>query len=743
MKNLAKFAYMAACMSLASVAMLSCSVEAPFGSEEGVLEMRLFINSDLTRAVVEDQDLADNCVVYIYNDKGLVFKNKGLSNMPDRITLRQGHYMAEAWAGDSVPASFDSRFFSCAQPIDIVAGSNSVELTCRIANVVTSVNTNSIDDSQVRNLRVTASTSNGSLEFKGDDLKKKGYFMMPFDSEGNRDSTLNLKIEGENILGEPFSKSRTVENVKPAHEYVVNLSYDDTGDDPQGGGYLVVTIDDREIEVKSTVEIFAAPLVEGVGFDIDKQIIGEPGQFVGDRQVKVVAFDEITSFTLECKDADNLNLPAQAVDLKMADDATIAAINVAGITWDKEVTDVENNKDGHTRQLSYITFSEAYLNSLPARDSEYRIVLTATDGTGHDGIPGKTTTKTLRIAVGENAIVYEDPLILEDAEDPNDLMAIGARSAKLKASIKDNTATGLGIQYREVGTAEWSKVPLKATRSALTDTVTLNNLKPATTYEYKAYADGFEASDSRRFTTESLFVIPNASMEEWSNFASNNKVLIPGGGGERSFWDSGNHGSATLSVTLTQNSTDMFHSGTQSARLRSQFVGLGGLAGKFAAGNLFAGIYKETKGTNGVIEFGREYNRSHPTKLKVWANYRPGKELKGNGHDILENGKNDHSQIYVAFTNGVVTVDTSDTNSLFNSSADYVLGYGEVTWTVNIGQDGQLEEITIPIKWNNRANTVKPTHIIIVCSASKYGDFFTGCEGSTMYVDDFELIYDK
>lgn len=707
--------------------------------------MKLFINSDLTRAIVEDQELDDNCVVYISNDKGLVFKEKGLSNLPEQITLRHGRYLAEAWTGDSVPASFDKKFYYGKETFDVTSGTTEVQLTCKIANVVASVNKNSIDDTQVKNLKVTVSTSNGSLEFTNDNFGQQGYFMMPFDDENKRESVLNIKVHGENILGEPFDKERTITNAKPGYEYVVKLSYDDTGDEPNGGGYITMMIDERELLLPVVHEIFAAPSIEGVDFDIDKQIIGEAGQFVGDKQVKIVAFDEITSFTIECKDAGNLNLPAQAIDLKHCDDATIASLHAAGITWDKTVEDIENNKDGHKRQLSYITFSEQYLNNLPERDTEYKIILTATDGTGHDNVPGKTTTKTLRIAVGENAIVYEDPLVVEDAIDPNNHMAIGAHTATLKASIKDDAATGIGIQYREVGTAEWTKVSGNSTRAGKEIYVTLSGLKPGVTYEYKAYADGFEASDSdaKRFTTEAIFIIPNASMEEWSNYSGNSKVILPGAGGERTFWDTGNHGSATLSVTLTNSSKDMLHSGSQSARLRSQLVDFLGL-GKFAAGNLFAGEYYKTNGTNGEIYFGREYNGSHPSYLKVYVNYRPGfAEEAGSKGGKLTKGDLDKGQIYVALTTEKVHIDTRYPDTmLWNTDADCVLAYGEKIFSENYGPDGQLQELTIPINYNSKAKTNKPLYLVIVCTASYYGDYFDGGEGSTMYVDDFELVYE-
>lgn len=748
MKKLVKNTYMAVSLLIASAAMQSCSMESPFSEEQGVLQMRLAINSEVsasfTRTAANEEELAEKCVVYISNSKGLVFREKGLGNLPDQITLKQGHYVAEAWTGDSVPASFDSKFYRCYEPFDLGGGVNKVDLNCKIANVVASVNANTIDDSKVTDLKVTASTSNSSLEFTDDNFKtSKGYFMMPYDAEGNRESELTIKVEGKNVLNEPFVKTKTVQDVKPGYEYVVNLSYDELSDDPQGGGFLVVTIDETEIQVKGDVYIFAAPLIEGVDFDIEKQIIGEQGQFVGNRTVKVVAFDEISSFTMECADAIEMNLPSQTIDLKHADDLIIAQINEAGITWDKTVEDVPGN-DGHSRQLSYITFSEAYLNNLPERNSEYRIDLTAIDGNG------KKTSKTIRIAVGEDAIIYEDPLIAEDADDPNDLMAIGARNATLRASIKDDTATGLGIQYREVGISEWTKVP--ATQSRATGdyiSVTLSNLKPATEYEYKAYADGFEASDSKRFTTESTFTIPNASMEDWSTYSAKTMlgtktVILPGDTGDKltSFWGTGNEGGATANLVLTDKSTDMVHSGSYSVRLASKSA-----LGVMAAGNLFTGYYVETSGTNGVLKFGREYNGSHPNKLRFFANYRPGDNcsVKSDYKDLveIENGGLDQGQVFVALTDEPIDIRTDPKKrKLFDPNDSHVLAYGQVTWKESFGSDGQLQMVEIPIEYNQNAKTTRATHLVIVASASKFGDYFCGSESSVMYLDDFELIYE-
>ena len=50
------------------------------------------------------------------------------------------------------------------------------------------------------------------------------------------------------------------------------------------------------------------------------------------------------------------------------------------------------------------------------------------------------------------------------------------------------------------------------------------------------------------------------------------------------------------------------------------------------------------------------------------------------------------------------------------------------------------ERFEIDIKY--RDTNRKPTYILIVASSSKYGDYFTGGEGSTLYLDELELSFD-
>ena len=46
------------------------------------------------------------------------------------------------------------------------------------------------------------------------------------------------------------------------------------------------------------------------------------------------------------------------------------------------------------------------------------------------------------------------------------------------------------------------------------------------------------------------------------------------------------------------------------------------------------------------------------------------------------------------------------------------------------------------IKLDYRSTSRVPTYMQITCSASKYGDYFTGGSGSVLYVDEFSFDYD-
>ena len=84
-----------------------------------------------------------------------------------------------------------------------------------------------------------------------------------------------------------------------------------------------------------------------------------------------------------------------------------------------------------------------------------------------------------------------------------------------------------------------------------------------------------------------------------------------------------------------------------------------------------------------------------------------------------------------------VQVYTRDTKTFFDPEGKDVIAYGEVVFTTSVDE---WREFTVKLDYT--ATDVVPTHLMIVCSASRYGDYFTGSSDSVMWVDDFELVYE-
>lgn len=757
MKTIIKYIILPGVVLGATALLQSCAMEAPFGEGgEGSLSINTEINGETKQTRAENnldnaeyvQSLRDKCVVFIENSRGVMRKYKGLSTIPASIKLSSGQYVCNAWTGDSVAASFDSKFYRGQQPFEIIENeSTSVSMKCNIANVVVSVDAASVAGTGLKNPKITFTSSRGSLEFDETMFAdNKGYFMIPSPQDTKNytaeNRTITVMIEGITEDGQAYSKESRIQNVERAHEYQIALSADKPSID-EGGALIQLIIKDIPI-IDDTVEIFPAPIVKGYGFDIAEQLVNTDRTF-NDQKLYVCEYKGTKSVTVAFSE----NFTDMA-DGDLLNNTYVEQLSAKGITVERQ-----NSKDagsGVDVYEIYVTFPAAFLNALPSSPTQYTVAITATDSRN------LVTAASLRIANSNDAIEKIDDVIADPAPDAEtNPMAVLATKATLTGTLYNADAARYGFKYRKAGESAWNEAVANGASGAPRRTrankgtaysVTLSGLEPGTTYEYKAFADDFESGAVLTFKTENKYIIPNASMESWSTYQAktmlgDRTVTFPGTGDVTTHWDSGNEGAATANGILTDKSTDMVHSGTYSARLESKIM-----FKMIAAGNLFFGDYVKTDGTNGVLALGREYNGSHPTKLRVYANYRPGTNLsikednKDYVGDLTDSGC-DNGQIYVALTVGTVDIRTNPKDrKLFNVDDEQVLAYGQVTWKEAFGPDGQLQMIEIPIEYKANARTTRPTHLIITCCASKFGDFFSGAEGSVMYLDDFELVYE-
>jgi len=739
-------------VALATTGLWSCSAETPFDEGgTGTVHLRTVVNTITTRAEDDndtqnrEQELRNNCVVYVSSVKGLIFKAKGLDNVPESMTLKTGKYVAEAWSGDSVTASFDKMFFRAYEPFEVQAGNTSnVVLNCKIQNVVVSINTATIDPNLMKDdYVVKVKNTRGELTFdKNNAGNTRGYFMMP-----NNDENLEISITGTRKDGDPFTKTETIKNVKRAHHYILNFAYNPEGsDDSMGAVFLKINIKEESLNDTQNVTVPTGPTISGVEFNVEKQQVFTSDDAIPESglSLKICAFgDGYSKVNVATESWSEMGLSNQSFNILGLSDINISQCNAAGLSW----TDHDYNPQTNVSTM-FITFSKEILKKLTATATEHIINITVIDKSG------QSTTSSLRIARSEEAIVLEDPIVVEPVNTESNQMNLTGSSATISFSLADDIEGTPGVEYKKTDDPTWTfvaaNVPANAPkngphRAQQKYTITLTGLEPGTEYQYRACCGDFHGNDILTFTTEEKFIIPYADMETWNSFTIDGQknCTLPGTGADE-FWGNGNPGAAKAGVTLTQKSTDMFNSATSSAKLRSQKATVLGI-GKFAAGNLFAGKYEKTDGTDGVLQFGRPYNGTHPTGLKVWVNYRPGTvEVKTVDavKDYIKQGDMDKAQIYWALTTAPVEVRTKTKNQkLFNADDPEVLAYGEYTLDGNFGQDGQLQELVIPIEYKASAQSNKPTHLVIVCSASKYGDYFIGGEGSTMYLDDFELLY--
>ncbi len=364
-----------------------------------------------------------------------------------------------------------------------------------------------------------------------------------------------------------------------------------------------------------------------------------------------------------------------------------------------------------------------------------------------------TTGGTRQVSAYYHNRRYDWTLEVEYSEIKVTMTAVAPWTHSVWLYADGLSGTELGFRYRPEGAEEWIEVPQE---QILFDggsfSVQVKGLLPETRYEAVAYSND-DLTETYPFTTEPVLALPNAGFEVWSTPA---KALCPYLSKEQAFWDTGNHGSATLGVNVTTNVDDPRpgSAGTTSAYLHSQFVGVSTI-GKFAAGNIFVGEYFKTDGTDGILNFGRPF-ATHPLALRGWIKFRQGRidQIDSSpAGTTLTTDDMDEGQIYIALgtwtpeeyggtAESPMQIRTKRTKpsdqQLFNKNTEAVVGYGELTLTENIDE---WKQFTIPIDWRDK--TVPPTHLIIVGSASRWGDYFTGSTQSGMWLDDLELVYDE
>ena len=331
-----------------------------------------------------------------------------------------------------------------------------------------------------------------------------------------------------------------------------------------------------------------------------------------------------------------------------------------------------------------------------------------------------------------------------------------------------------GFLYRAKESETWLPVDeADITADGGTFIAHIRHLTPETTYEVMSYCGEVE-TPVKEFTTDAARQLPNSSFEYVSKVTGREfyKFYDPNCGVEGAttkFWASGNGDEETVGsiipgsvavITVPDESDKVDGNRSVCAQSQSAYVTI-------AAGNLFTGQFVQTVGTSGgIVNFGRPWT-SRPTALRMWCKYKTGTMNYVSGDlpsdiNLTKDKDYDRAQIKVALGTWTareykgsadcpVKINTTDPSTFVDFYTDKsTIANGDIIiyndgYQINRGgKTGSATngwvQYTIPITY--RDTEKYPTHIIISCAASQYGDYFTGSTSSRLWLDKFELIYE-
>ena len=714
---------------------------------EGTLRLRAQVNDEvqiISRAgapegeTSPEEELKKNCRVRIYKGEKLIYKHAGwdATLQEPGLSLSSGAYRVRITSGDSVDASFDKKYYEGNESFEIrQAQTTPVEVVCNVMNTLAKVEFDASLEPYLEKgeVSVAVDVDGGSLTYpyqKEAAEAKTGYYSLPQGKE-----YLICTFTGVAKNGRKFTQTNRIESAKKSTLYTLTYKISDleTPAPPtdEGGAFIDLKVDETPLAKKEEeILIYQRPQFRAVNqseeVDMKQPWFLELNSQI-QPEVKIYTSTPLAEASVTSEVFTKLGLAS--AELNLMNEATRAALLEKGITV--------------TSQEKLLTMSWGNsLNELLQEEGEHLISYKATDTAVEGNTAARTSTIDWTISVSNaNIRAVNIPYPYQIWADRVTLYAevIEGRTPAPDAQ--------LSFRYRKKEDSNWIE-NVKAKLGEDQKTITSDEIKgltPGTTYEYQVLEGDKVSNQTCEFTTEAALQLPNSGFENWSGATP----MLIHGSGEEMFWDSGNHGSSSFSlaaVDLTTKASDFKVEGNYSAKLESKKVVV-----KFAAGNLFVGSYLKTDGTDGILGWGRPW-KSRPLALRGYVRYMP----KACENEKFPDGM-DRGIIYVAIgdwtgaeydKNWPIVIQTKKPDTeLFNPekgsyTGDGIIAYGEKILQGEVkGADGGMIEFTIPLDY--RSYERMPKSIIVVASASQYGDYFIGGIGSTMWLDDLELIYEE
>lgn len=173
---------------------------------------------------------------------------------------------------------------------------------------------------------------------------------------------------------------------------------------------------------------------------------------------------------------------------------------------------------------------------------------------------------------------------------------------------------------------------------------------------------------------------------------------------------------------------------------------------RIAAGNLFLGSFNVTTALSNArasTHFGVPFNKK-PLQFRGWMCYEPGEQYQDSlGHAV--SGVADSCDVYAVLYKNVEP-DGKDVMLDGNTVGDspYIVAKAKIDGSLAAGTNGEWKYFTVDFDYDSYGRPVDPVlisnygyNLAIVASSSNQGAHFRGAIGSTLKVDELEIIYEK
>lgn len=354
----------------------------------------------------------------------------------------------------------------------------------------------------------------------------------------------------------------------------------------------------------------------------------------------------------------------------------------------------------------------------------YKVNLDVTEGNASFDISVDQTIHQYEVTVKVPTKQESADMVTGDIR--NDISKVWGQFAYLSGACNlEEITSPVQFRYKKKADAEWTTVEAVQEEGTKNYSAKVAPLDFGTQYEYYILC-GDKAGETCTFTTESYVEIPNLNFDTWSQ---NGKNWYPNADASNSYWATGNEGVTTLGNSNSVPVEGIDARNGKAGKLETVTVALVG----YAAGNLLIGNYSTNLNNMAAsVQFGRSYNGARPVKLSGYYKYTPGTSMNKNGKIPSDRTLTvDECDIYIKLWSG-----------------DAVIAESHFVTNQTVSEYTQFE---LPIEYTDM--TKRPDKITIVATSSRYGGEFEGstmfntkvvgqvAEGSTLWVDDFELSY--